>query len=169
MKNAPIRVAVFTHLDAADKAVRRLVDAGFSDDHVAVICSDDDTHHERMEHFRQAEQSDRSEKSAVAGGAIGATLGGMAAVGGGLATGGVGLAAAGLAAMWAGGVAGGLIGAMTSRGLSKEYADYYDQAVADGKVLVAVEYHGDDGPARLARAEKALEDAGAEPVRLQEG
>jgi hypothetical protein len=169
MQDTPIRVGVFTHLDAADDAVRGLVDAGFSEEHIAVICSDDDTHHERLEHFRQVEPGHRSEKTAIAGGAIGATLGGLAAIGGGLATGGIGLVAAGLAAMWAGGVAGGLIGAMASRGLTKEYADYYDQAVADGKVLVAVEYHGTDQMARLIRAERVFEAAGAEPVELTEG
>ena len=169
MHDTPIRVGVFTHLDAADDAVRGLVGAGFSEEHIAVICSDDDTHHERLEHFRQTEPARRSETTAIAGGAIGATLGGLAAVGGGLATGGVGLVAAGLAAMWAGGVAGGLIGAMSSRGLAKAYADYYDQAVADGKVLVAVEVHGQDQKARLARAEQVFERAGAEPVELTEG
>ena len=169
MQDTPIRVGVFTHLDAADDAVRGLVDAGFTQEQIAVICSDDDTHHPRLEHFRQTEPSQRTETSAVAGGAIGAALGGLAAVGGGLATGGIGLVAAGLAAMWAGGVAGGLIGAMSSRGLAKEYADYYDQAVADGKILVAVEYHGHDQEVRLARAEQVLDGAGAEPVKLTEG
>ena len=169
MKNTPIRVGVFSHLDAADDAVRRLMDAGFTEKHIAVICSDDDTHHERLEHFRQTKPSKVSGSSALAGGAIGATLGGLATVGGAVATGGISLLATGLAAIWAGGVAGGLIGAMSSRGLAKEYADFYDQSVAKGKVLVAVEYHGDDQPARLAAAERAFEQAGAEPVELREG
>lgn len=169
MKNKPIRVGVFSHLEAADEALRRLIEAGFTEQHLAVICSDDDTHHERLEHFRQTKPGKVSGASAVAGGAIGATLGGLAAVGGAVATGGVGLLATGLVAMWAGGVAGGLVGAMSSRGLAKEYADYYDQAVAKGKVLVAVEYHGDDQAARLAQAERAFEAAGAEPVELREG
>ena len=97
MQDTPIRVGVFTHLDNADAAVQNLVDAGFTHENIAVICSDHDTHHERLEHYRQSEPSERSEASAIAGGAIGATLGGLAAVGGGLATGGIGLVAAGLA------------------------------------------------------------------------
>ena len=34
-------------------------------------------------------------------------------------------------------LAGGLIGAMTTRGLESELADFFDQAVVKGKVLVA--------------------------------
>lgn len=169
MKNTPIRVGVFSHLDAADKAVQGLADAGFTEKQIAVICSDDDTHHERLEHYRQTKPGTVSGASAATGGAIGAILGGLATAGGAVATGGVGLLATGLAAMWAGGVAGGLIGAMSSRGVAKEYADYFDQAVAKGKVLVAVEYHGDDQDAKLAEAERAFEEAGAEPVELREG
>jgi hypothetical protein len=169
MQETPIRVGIFSNLDGADEAVENLIRAGFAEKHIVVICSDDDTHHERLEHFRRTEPSTVSGASAVAGGAIGATLGGLAALTGAVATGGIGLLVGGAAAMWAGGIAGGLIGAMSSRGVQKEYADYYDQAVATGKVLVAVEYHGDDQQRRLVQAERALEEAGAEPLKLAEG
>jgi hypothetical protein len=68
-----------------------------------------------------------------------------------------------------GAVAGGLIGAMTTRGMEKEIADYYDQAVRKGKILVGVEYEGADQEERLALAERLLCDAGAEPIALSAG
>jgi hypothetical protein len=81
------------------------------------------------------------------------------------------LATAGIAA-WAGGVAGGLFGAMMSRGVERELANFYQQAVIDGDILVAVEVHEDSSamPGRdLARASQILAEAGAKPLKLPEG
>ena len=58
---------------------------------------------------------------------------------------------------------------MTTRGLEEELANYYDQAVVDGKILVAAEAHGDGAEARLTQAEQVLRAAGAEPVALARG
>jgi hypothetical protein len=57
---------------------------------------------------------------------------------------------------------------MMTRGIDKEVANYYDQAVVQGKVLVAVETSTPD-EGRLGRAAKILAAAGAEPVALPEG
>ena len=98
----------------------------------------------------------------------------MAAVAGAITTGGVSiLATAGLAA-WSGGVVGGLIGAMMTRGFEKELANFYDQAVTEGKIVVAVENRDDEADAeekwkQLNRAEKIFADAGSEPMPLPEG
>ena len=70
---------------------------------------------------------------------------------------------------WAGGVVGGLAGAMMTRGVEKELANYYDQAVQDGKMLVAAEAKDREDTAGLAKASQILADAGAEPVPLREG
>jgi hypothetical protein len=105
----------------------------------------------------------------VTGGAIGATLGGLTALTGIVATGGIGLLATGAIGAWAGGAFGGLIGAMATRGVEKETADFYDQAVVRGKILVAAEDHGPDQQARLAVASRVLDEAGAEPLPLREG
>ena len=67
-------------------------------------------------------------------------------------------------------VAGGLIGAMMSRGVEGELANYYNQAVSLGKILVAVTEHGEQMSPRLQRAAQALAEAGAEhPMQLREG
>jgi hypothetical protein len=84
-------------------------------------------------------------------------------------TGGIGLLAAGGILAWSGGVVGGLVGAMMTRGVDKELANYYNQSVLEGKILVAAECHGPNSEARQARAAQILADAGAEPIALTEG
>jgi len=77
--------------------------------------------------------------------------------------------AAGGASAWAGGIVGGLIGAMMTRGVEDELANFYDQAVVRGKILVAAEDRSERGPQTLAAAARVLEEAGAEPMPLGEG
>ena len=163
-----MRIGIFTSLAAADEAVARLLAAGFSQREVSVICSDQT----RQRHFRDFQHQQPSGTStplaATIGGAIGAALGGLTALAAGAATGGLALVAAGGAAAWTGGVLGGFLGAMMTRGVERELADYYDQAVSEGKILVAAEAHGPEAQARLAEAAQILAGAGAEPLPLQE-
>ena len=83
--------------------------------------------------------------------------------------GGLPLAIVGGAGLLTGGVVGGFLSAMLMRGVEKEAADYYDQAVQRGKFLVAVEPSDPEDPARQAIAERILTQAGAEPLPLAEG
>jgi len=69
----------------------------------------------------------------------------------------------------AGAATGGLVGAMLTRGLEKEDAIYYDQALQAGKILVSVEPHGPGHEDRLAAAERGFAEAGAVPLALEEG
>jgi hypothetical protein len=164
----PIRAGVFSTVHDADRAVHGLLNLGFTKDHITVICSED----WKAVHFRDYRHEDaagaHTPAAVVVGGAIGAVLGGMTAVVGTVATGGIGLLAAGGAAAWAGGIVGGLIGAMMTRGVERELADYYDQAVVRGKILVAAEDRSERGPQTLAAAARVLEEAGAEPIPLRE-
>jgi hypothetical protein len=172
----PIRVGVFNTVEAAQRAVRGLMAAGFSPDEITVICSDPlkERHFRAFEHQEPAGTS--TPAAVFAGGAIGAAVAGVTVVLIGAATGGVGLLAAGGAAAWAGGVAGGLVGAMMTRGVEKELANYYNQAVLDGKILVAAEKQAEKQIVKqnsqhpsLAKAEAILTEAGAEPIALPEG
>ena len=164
----PLRVGVYTHLNDAERAVQGLLQAGFTKDHITVICSED----WKAAHFREFHHEDpagaHTPAAAAIGGAVGAALGGLTAVVGTVATGGVGLLASGGAAAWAGGIVGGLIGAMMTRGVEKQLADYYDQAVVRGKILVAAEDRSAHAPQRLAEASRILEEAGAEVVPMPE-
>jgi hypothetical protein len=164
----PIRVGVFSSIRDADQAVHGLLNLGYTKEQITVVCSEE----WKAAHFRDYHHEDPSgahtPAAAAVGGAIGAVLGGMTAVIGTVATGGIGLLAAGGVSAWAGGIVGGLIGAMTTRGVEKELADYYDQAVVRGKILVAAEDRNPAGAARLAQAARVLEEAGAEPLSLRE-
>jgi hypothetical protein len=170
MENSPVEVGIFTSIADADRAVHRLLELGFTKEEITVICSDETK--ERF--FREFEHEDpagtHTPATAAAGSAIGAVLGGFAALVGAAATGGIALIAAGGIAAWGGAVAGGLIGAMMSRGVEGELANYYNQAVSAGKILVAVTEHGDQVTPRMQRAAQALVESGAEqPLQLREG
>lgn len=169
MLDKPFRVGVFSTIPAADKAVTQLLNAGFTREEISVVCSDE----AKERHFREFEHEQpagtNTPAAAAIGGSIGAALGGLTAIAVGAATGGIGLLVAGGAAAWTGGVFGGFLGAMMSRGTENELADFYNQAVVLGRILVAVEVKGDEAPARLAEAERIFSEAGTEPLSLPEG
>src|SRR6185369_13000572 len=100
----------------------------------------------------------------IAGGTIGAIVGGLAVLASAVATGSLALWAPGPITAWAGGVAGGLVGAMMTRGVEKELANFYQQAVIEGQILVGAEGHGPDRQSSLATAAKILANAGAKPL-----
>lgn len=165
----PLRVGVFAAIDDARLAVERLLDAGFSTAQITVVCSDDT----KEQYFRAFEHQHpagtNTPVAAIAGGTLGALLAGATVVAAAGVTGGVALLAAGGISAWAGGVVGGLVGAMMTRGVEKELANYYNQAVIEGKLLVAAEAAGPGAAAMLTRAETIFADTGAEPLALPEG
>ena len=166
----PFRVGIFGTVAQADRAVRALLDAGFSKDQLSVVCSNEAI----KEHFSDLHTppsgASYTPPAIVTGGLVGATIGGLVLGATALVTGGATLLASGGAVLIGGGaIAGSFTGAMATRGIQKEIADYYDNAVRLGKILVAVEAHGEGSDARLARAEQILAEAGTEPVALVEG
>jgi hypothetical protein len=167
----PVRVGIFDTLPDADRAVDGLLQAGFTKEQLSVVCSDEAVRRHFQSLHHQDPAGSHTPAAAATGAAIGAALGGLAAIGFGVAVavgGGVLLAAGGLA-LTAGGVVGSLVGAMMTRGIEKEAANYYDQAVTEGRILVAVEAHGSDVEGSLAKAETILAGAGARPLPLPEG
>jgi hypothetical protein len=165
----PFRIGVYARVHDADRAVQRLLEEGFTKDQISVVCSDEhkERHFKQFEHMQPAGAS--TPAAAAVGGTIGAALGGLTALAAGAMTGGVALVVAGGAAAWTGGVLGGFLGAMMTRGTEKEPADYYQQAVQRGKLLVAVEVEESEDQAALARAERIFTETGAEPLPLTEG
>lgn len=165
--DTPLRVGIFTEVAHADRAVERLLAAGFTKTQITVICSDEIV----QRHFRKFEHQEPSgtytPAAAATGSAIGALVGGTTMVVATLASGGMALVFGALAA-WAGGVVGGLVGAMMTRGVEHELADYYDQAVAEGKILVAVDEHGPAAEGHLSQAEQIFAESGALPLALRE-
>ena len=165
----PVRVGVFSTVAAADHAVHHLLAAGFRKEELAVICSDK----YKEQFFREVPtpgpSGSHTAEGIVAGGVVGAAIGGLMLVASALATGGAALLVAGPALIGGGAITGSFTGAMVARGLEPDVADYYAQAVQVGKILVAVEVHGEGAEPRLAQAERILAEAGAEPVALVHG
>lgn len=169
----PIRAGVFDDLESADQAVQTLLHAGFTRDRITVICSDQtiERHFAAFEH--QDPAGAHTPAAAAVGGTIGAVLGGLTVAIGAAASGGIAIIATAGAAAWTGGVLGGLVGAMMTRGVERELANYYDQAVTQGKILVAADAAAEASTEiqlqQLAAAERVLRAAGSEPIPLREG
>ena len=161
----PVRAAVFDEVEAADRAVAGLLASGFTPKQISVICSDEAKRH----HFAGLHEGEPSgshtAEAAAAGGTIGLALGSLAALTGIVATGGIGLAAAG--AILGSGVTGSFVGAMLTRGVEKEAADFYDQELRRGQILVVVEDQTDHP--HFEDADRVMREAGAVPFSLREG
>ncbi len=169
LEHRPIEFGIFDTVDSARQAVDGLLAAGFTTAQITVVCSDQrkaDLFHE-FEHQQPA--GTHGATATLIGSTIGATLGGLTAIVTAVATGSLTLWVAGPISLWGGGVAGGLVGAMMTRGIEKELANFYQQSVIDGQILVAAENEGPHAEASLARAAKVLADAGAKPLPLLEG
>lgn len=164
-----VRGGVFTSVSAADRAVRHLMAAGFSKEQITVVCSDaaKESHFREFEHQQPAGAN--TPEAAATGGALGAAFGGATAIAAGIAGGGLPLVIVGGAGLLTGSVLGSFLGAMLTRGFEKEAANYYDQAVQEGKLLVTVEQREPQSRPSLHEAEEIFVRAGAEPVPLVEG
>jgi hypothetical protein len=161
-----IRAAVFHRVKDAEAAVERLCEAGFSQEQISVLCSED----AKERHFRQFEQEEpagtHTAEAAAQGGVAGALVGGLITAGLTTAAG-VSLLTAGPSFLIGGAVAGSFIGAMRTRGEEGTLADYYDQALTHGDLLVAVEDDAPGNQQRLQEAERVFKAAGAKPFVLE--
>ncbi|MCC7419925.1 MAG: hypothetical protein IT428_06580 [Planctomycetaceae bacterium] len=164
-ENETVRCGVFETIETAENAVRGLLEAGFRANQISVVCSDEEkeAHFRRFEHEEPA--GEHTPETAALGGAIGATLGGVLSAGVATAAG-LSLLVAGPSLLLAGGVVGGLFGAMMTRAREKGLADFYDQSLTDGKILVGVEVRDPHDIAALSRAEQAFREAGVEPLSI---
>ena len=165
-----VEAGVFSTVEDATSAVRGLLHAGFSRDRITVVCSDETKERYFRDFEHQEPAGTHTPFAAIAGGTIGALLGGLSVAVAAAGTGSLALWAAGPITAWAGGVGGGLVGAMMTRGVEKELANYYQQAVMEGHILVATDASdtADAGPS-LDEAARILAHSGAQPIRLPEG
>jgi hypothetical protein len=106
---------------------------------------------------------------AAAGAVIGGFAAGLVAVTGVVATGGLGLFVVGPLFAGTGAAVGTFVGAMMSRGVEHEVADYYDQALPRGEILVAAEIAGGGDVTMLERAEAVFRSVRARPIALTQG
>jgi outer membrane lipoprotein SlyB len=165
----PIRAGVFSNTRQVEEAIRALLAAGISHNEITVVCSDEAKKHHFREYAHQEPAGSKTPAAAAVGGVTGATLGGLATIAIGFTTGVLPVAIIGGAGAMTGGVVGSLLGALLTRGVEKEAANFYDQAVLDGKLLVVVERKGADEKGLLNVTERLLAKGGAKPLALPEG
>ncbi len=160
---------VFPTIANAEAAVDGLTMAGFSNQAVSVLLSDQG----ELEEFvaeNNTKASDGATAGAGVGGVVGGTLGLLAGIGA-LAIPGVGpLIAAGpiiasLAGLGVGGAMGGLVGALVGMGIPEFEAKVYDGRLKDGGVLLAVHCENFEG---IMKAREVLKAVGAEDVASSE-
>jgi hypothetical protein len=165
----PFRAGVFSTVPQAKEAVAALLAEGFSVDQITVVCSDE----VKERHFREFEHTEPAGTNTPAAAAVGSAVG-AAVMGAATATLGSlfsvdAAAAMGGAGLWTGTIFGGFVGAMLSRGTENELANFYNQALQEGRILVAAESHGPEAEVQLARAAAVLAEKGADPLPLTEG
>jgi hypothetical protein len=156
---------IYKSTAAAEVAVDQLVSAGFSNQDVSVLMSDN----EGSRDFA-AEKNTKAPEGTATGVGVGGTVGG--AVGllagiGALAIPGVGpLIAAGpimgaLAGLGVGGAVGGIVGALVGLGIPEYEAKRYEGHVKDGGILVSVHC---DSSQEISRAKDILKTTGADDI-----
>lgn len=163
----PVRAGVFGSVNEALELVDKLRAAGFRWEEVSVICSDE----MKQELFPEKVQksptgtTDNEALNLAGAGALG--LGGIAAVAAMLSTAGTAIMILGA---FAGAAAAGTFASlMATRGFESEATDYYEQAVEEGKILVAVEPQGGDAASleeRRRTAARLIEESGARALPL---
>jgi uncharacterized protein (TIGR02271 family) len=150
-------VGLFRSGSAAERAIRDLKNAGFTDNQIGVLMQDREQERKLAEDT-QTKAGESAAKGAAAGGVVGGLAGLLAAVipGVGPLVAGGALASA-LAGAGIGVAAGGLLGALVGMGVPEEEARYYERGVREGGILITV-----DAGARAAEARQILDQAGAE-------
>jgi hypothetical protein len=153
----------FATIAEADRAIRRLLAAGFSKDQLVVICPAKFQDHFRPEVSQAEAPAAGAEGAMVKGGIVGATLGGLAMAATVLTGGGAAVAAAVL--IGGGAVAGGFSNLIISKGYEGEADDQYKKAIEQGRIVVGVEVPGPGSSGQLAEAERILNEAGAKALK----
>lgn len=172
-------VGVFTTRDQADSAIKALEAEGYKPEDMSVVVREGDKGGE-VSQVRSSTLAENTSAGAVAGGAVGGLAGLLIGIGA-LAIPGVGAlliagpiaAALGLTGAAAttisgaitGALAGGLIGALTSLGIPERDAEYYEERVKEGAVLLLVSV--DEGGA-VTMVEDIFHSYNAEQVRTLE-
>lgn len=146
---------MFENKDTAIRAVEHLSKIGFNEDNMSLLVAKDTWESDlkkKKDDLNVVEHNKASEGTAIGagvGGAIGAIAAGLTAVGVVVATGGVALIGSGtiiaaLAGGGAGGVVGGLAAGLIGLGFSESEAQYIDNKLGDGHVMLSIEATKDE-------------------------
>lgn len=156
---------IYANRALAEGGVDRLVGNGFRSEDISVLLQDN-VGTKDFAHEKQTKAPEGTTTGAIAGGAIGGTLGLLAGIGA-LAIPGLGpFIAAGpimatLAGIGSGGVVGGLIGALVGMGIPEYEAKRYEGRIKEGGILLSVHCDNSDW---VSKAKDILKNTGAEDV-----
>jgi len=144
---ANLITGLFDSETTAEAAVSQLKQIGYGQNEITIVMKDRAAASE-FAHDTGSRTMEGVGAGAAIGGTIGAVLAGLLAIGS-VTIPGVGLVAAGplaamLAGAGAGGIAGSLVGWLTSLGIPEDVAPYYEQGLTNGGVVVAVAAHAGD-------------------------
>lgn len=155
-------VGVYSNITSADNAVTKLLAAGFTKDQINVACTNETFNEHFLEYRRDHKGGSISTGEVASGAAIGATVGGIAAISLGIASGAVPLVIAGAAGIAGGSTMGGFLGAMLSKEVENDFSNLYHDDLQRGKILVAVIDTSDDSAGKLATAIAIFNETGSE-------
>ena len=156
---------IYKNSMAAERAVDRILAAGFSNNDISVLLPDNQSSKE-FAHEKNTKAPEGTTTGATAGGVIGGTLGLLAGIGS-LAIPGVGpfIAAgpimAALAGVGVGGAVGGVIGALVGMGIPEYEAKRYEGRIKEGGVLLSVHCAISED---ISRAKNLLKSTGADDI-----
>lgn len=144
---ANLITGLFDSEAAAETAVAQLKNLGYSSSEITIVMKDREAAEDMARDTGSQTMADVGAGAAI-GGTLGAVLAGLLAVGS-VTIPGVGLVAAGplaamLAGAGAGGLAGSLVGWLTSLGIPDDVAPYYEHGLNAGGVVVACAAHPGD-------------------------
>lgn len=92
--NLSLEAGVFSTIDDARQAVQSLLEVGFTPEQVTVVCSDETKERYFREFDQQQPAGTHTPAATIAGGTLGAVLGGLTVIASALATGSLALWAA---------------------------------------------------------------------------
>lgn len=157
------RAGFFDTIEQADLAIRQLLAAGFSKDQLAVICPAKFKDHFITEAPQAEAPAAGTQGSMAMGGAMGATLGGLALAATVLTGGAAGVMTAAVL-LGGGAFAGAFSNLIIANGYEEEVDDHYKHAIERGQIVVGVLVHDEDedSTGQLAKALRILDEARAE-------
>ena len=158
----PVRAELYDTVAEAERAVENLRLAGFDRERIGIMCSAKCKERFFPDVSESVQSGTPPGTSAAAGGAIGASIGGLALAVTSVLTGGVPLLAAGMVLIGGGAIAGTFAGTMATFGYDREISEEYEKAIEQGKILVsvqAVEVPDEHNIERVAVAERILAEA----------
>src|ERR1700686_2467194 len=156
---------IYKNSAQAERAVDRIVAAGYSHNDISVLLPDTQSSKE-FAHEKNTKAPEGTTTGAATGGVVGGTLGLLAGIGT-LAIPGIGpfIAAgpimASLAGLGVGGAVGGLIGALVGMGIPEYEAKRYEGRIKEGGILLSVHCNSSE---EISRAKDILKQTGAEDI-----